>query len=223
MEISPTSTIAAAGAAASQSTTGQASTVISSDFETFLQMLTAQAKYQDPLEPLDSTEYASQLAQFSSVEQQVKTNDLLSSLASQIGSSNMAQFASWIGMEAQTTAPVYFDGSDVAVTPETATAADAAFLVATDRTGKEVSRQQIEVSDTTASWNGTNLDGGRLSEGFYNLSVESRARGEVISSAPVQSYTRITEARLEGGQTVLVLQGGGKVAADQITALREPS
>ena len=58
----------------------QAAAVLSSDFETFLQMLTAQARYQDPLEPIDSSEYASQLAQFSMVEQQVLSNDLLTSL-----------------------------------------------------------------------------------------------------------------------------------------------
>ena len=49
--------------------TGSALSAVTSDFETFLNMLTAQAKDQDPLEPIDSTEYAAQLAQFSMVEQ----------------------------------------------------------------------------------------------------------------------------------------------------------
>ena len=57
------------------------SSVLSSDFETFIRMLTTQAKYQDPLEPIDSSEYAAQLAQFSMVEQQVKSNDILAQLA----------------------------------------------------------------------------------------------------------------------------------------------
>lgn len=52
-------------------------TALSSDFETFLKMLTVQMQNQDPLNPIDSTEYAMQLATFSSVEQQVLTNDLL--------------------------------------------------------------------------------------------------------------------------------------------------
>ena len=58
---------------------------LSSDFETFLQMLTVQARYQDPLEPLSSSDYAAQLAQFSMVEQQVLTNDQLGNLAGLIG------------------------------------------------------------------------------------------------------------------------------------------
>lgn len=45
-----------------------------SDFQTFLQLLTAQMRHQDPLEPLDSTQFVAQLAAFSSVEQQIQTN-----------------------------------------------------------------------------------------------------------------------------------------------------
>ena len=69
----------------------EASTVLSSDFETFLKMLTAQAQYQDPLEPIDSSEYAAQLAQFSMVEQQVLANDRLSELTAQMSIANMTQ------------------------------------------------------------------------------------------------------------------------------------
>ena len=41
----------------------------SSDFETFLKMLTVQMQNQDPLNPVESTDYAVQLATFSGVEQ----------------------------------------------------------------------------------------------------------------------------------------------------------
>ncbi|WP_367648781.1 flagellar hook capping FlgD N-terminal domain-containing protein [Ruegeria arenilitoris] len=60
-------------------------TGLASDFVTFLKMLTIQARNQDPLKPLDASEYASQLAQFSMVEQQVQTNDLLSTLGQALG------------------------------------------------------------------------------------------------------------------------------------------
>ncbi|MEM9127629.1 MAG: flagellar hook capping FlgD N-terminal domain-containing protein, partial [Pseudomonadota bacterium] len=68
-----------------QPTSTPQANALTSDFETFLLMLTAQARNQDPLEPLDSSQYASQLAQFSMVEQQVQTNDLLSSLSNALG------------------------------------------------------------------------------------------------------------------------------------------
>ena len=53
---------------------GTTKPVLSSDFETFLKMLTVQLENQDPLNPVDSADYAVQLATFSGVEQQVQTN-----------------------------------------------------------------------------------------------------------------------------------------------------
>jgi flagellar hook assembly protein FlgD len=59
--------------------TTKASTV-SADFETFLKMLTAQIQNQDPMNPIDSSDYATQLATFSSVEQQVLANSYLENI-----------------------------------------------------------------------------------------------------------------------------------------------
>lgn len=50
------------------------------DYDSFLKLLIAQMKNQDPTNPTDATQYVSQLASFSSVEQQVKTNAKLDSL-----------------------------------------------------------------------------------------------------------------------------------------------
>jgi len=100
MEVSPIAT-----AVAPSYTDASATKEISSDFETFLKMLTVQLENQDPLNPVDSADYAVQLATFSGVEQQVQTNDLLKQLATQLGTGSIAQMASWVGMEARTTAP----------------------------------------------------------------------------------------------------------------------
>ena len=73
--------------AATQNTTSQ----ITSDFDTFLKLLTTQMTNQDPLNPVDSTQFATQLAQFSAVEQQTKTNSLLQGLTSQMALLGMAR------------------------------------------------------------------------------------------------------------------------------------
>ena len=61
--------------------------LIADNLDTFLQLLTTQLKNQDPLEPLDTNEFTSQLVQFSSVEQDVKSNGLLEQL---VGNSAVA-------------------------------------------------------------------------------------------------------------------------------------
>ncbi|WP_454916046.1 flagellar hook assembly protein FlgD [Xanthobacter sediminis] len=57
-----------------------AASATSVDYNTFLQLLVAQLKNQDPTNPMDSTAYLSQLASFSSVEQQISTNSKLGAL-----------------------------------------------------------------------------------------------------------------------------------------------
>lgn len=64
------------------------------DYDTFLKLLVAEMKNQDPTEPMDSTEYISQLASFSNVEQTIQTNARLEDL---LKSSSIAQAGSLIG------------------------------------------------------------------------------------------------------------------------------
>lgn len=203
------------------SAVAQDAPVLSSDFETFLKMLTAQAKYQDPLEPIDSSEYASQLAQFSAVEQQVLSNDLLTALVGQMGTSNMAQLAGWVGMDARSTAPVSFDGSPITLQPNPMSIADSAFLVVRNAAGNEVQRSAIPVSSEPVQWAGVGDNGTPFPVGDYSFEVESFAGGELVLSNPVEAYARIVEARNNrSGQVELILQGGQSVLPGEITALR---
>ncbi|WP_187430691.1 hypothetical protein ROLI_000650 [Roseobacter fucihabitans] len=221
MEISNSQ--AAQNAVRAAAAPAQANAVLSSDFETFLQMLTAQAKYQDPLEPIDSSEYAAQLAQFSMVEQQVLSNDLLQALSGQMGADDIGQMAGWIGMEARTNAPVSFDGSPITIVPKTEAGADQAILVAFNAKGEEVQRQQITTGTQPVDWTGVATDGTTLAAGQYTFKVESRSLGQIVGTNPAESYARINEARRQGDSTVLVLNGGATVATTEITALREPN
>lgn len=202
------------------STSAASTEGLSSDFETFLKMLTAQARYQDPLEPIDSTEYAAQLAQFSMVEQQVQTNDMLTVLTSQIGSSNMASLASWVGMEVRANMPVHFDGSPISIVPGIASTADSAQLVVKNASGQEVQRQTIDLLGETMNWAGVDETGAPFPSGLYSFSVESFKDTEQLSSVQTEVYGQIVEAQIENGSAMLIFEGGASVAVSDVTALR---
>ena len=199
----------------------QTTAALASDFETFLKMLTAQARYQDPLEPIDSSEYAAQLAQFSMVEQQVLSNDLLNSLGDQLGANSIGQMASWIGMEARSTSAAAFAGDPITVLPKIEASADQAFLIAYGADGTEVQRRQIDLDGEAIEWSGVLDDGSVAPEGNYSFKIESRQIGETIGTSSAETYARITEARRVGADTLFVLNSGDTVTASEVSALRE--
>lgn len=206
------------GAQAPQSTTQ--GTLIHSDFQTFLKMLTTQARNQDPLNPMDSSDYAQQLATFSGVEQQVRTNTLLESLALQLGGSGLAQFASWIGMDAKVTAAVPFDGTPLTLYPTPVAGADQTVLVTLDASGREIARSAATVSTDALDWAGTDGAGQPLPNGLYRFRMESYSGGQLIGTSDVASYARIAEVRNGPDGTYVVLDGGSVVATDGIAGLR---
>ena len=174
--------------------------------------MTTQAKYQDPLEPLDSSEYASQLAQFSMVEQQVLSNDLLTALTNQLGSSTMGQMAGWIGMEGRTTGPVLFNGTPITVLPEPPVGAQRIELVIYDSRGVEVDRGALPVSSDPVLW----------ASGLYRFEVEAiGVNGEALEKTSASTYARIVEVQNIGSEARVVFTGGTEVPAASITALRK--
>lgn len=195
---------------------------LSSDFETFLRMLTTQMRNQDPLNPVDSSDFAVQLATFSSVEQQVRTNELLTGLGTQMATLGMGQFPGWIGLEAEVRAPVRFTGDPVAVEAVVDPRADAAELVVTDAHGAEVARTPLPAESGPLLWSGRDAQGQRLPEGRYALSVHSRATGETIATHDAHMRSRVAETRLESGAVRLVLENGQSIAPAEVIGLRPP-
>ena len=215
----PTST--GSGANVSSSSGG---TNLTSDFDTFIKLLTAQAMYQDPLEPMDNTEYASQLAEFSMVEQQVLTNDNLSTVHEQLGLGNMASLTGWVGMEVRAPAPAQFDGTNpVNIAPNPAAAADEVTLIVRNESGNEVNRIVLPVSAEPYDWDGTDFDGDTVAPGAYTFIVESKLEGEVILSETAEVYTDVTETRMQGSDVVLITETGTAILASTVTALRDPN
>ncbi|PCH74970.1 MAG: flagellar basal body rod modification protein [Rhodobacteraceae bacterium] len=196
---------------------------IATDFDTFLKMLTAQAKYQDPLEPIDASTYSSQLAQFSMVEQQVKTNDALAALATQSSISSIGSLASWVGMEARAAAPTYFDGSPVSISANPASVSDRTELVVLDETGNEVQRIKVPVSSEPIEWAGVDDSGDPFEKGLYSFKIDSFQGEDLVLSETAEVYSTISEAQLRNGQVFLILDGGQAISSSAVTGLRNAS
>lgn len=218
--LSPTTPARAATPGATQAPTDAAGTDIDSDFDTFLKMLTAQVRNQDPLNPMDASDFASQLATFSGVEQQVLTNELLRDLGAGNALNGLADHAGWVGMDAKTQGDLAFSGAPLTLHFDRPADAVSFDLVVTNPNGLEVQRRSLAGAASPYIWDGVQPSGGSLPAGTYTVSVEATAASGRVSTLPVSSYARISEVRSGADGTLIVLDDGREVAASAVTALR---
>jgi flagellar basal-body rod modification protein FlgD len=219
-----TTTTATTTAAATQPKTPTAKQNNDKNYDTFLRMMTTQIKNQDPLNPMSADQLAVQLATFSGVEQQTKTNDLLSQLLGQNALGAMGQMVGWVGKEARLAAPAYFDGSTpVTISPNPAATADKAVLVVKDKAGQEVSRTQLPLGSADYQWQGLDSSGNPLPKGVYSLSLESYQKDTLLGASDVEYYGRISEIRSTANGVSVMLPGGVEALTSIITAIRDPA
>jgi flagellar basal-body rod modification protein FlgD len=148
----------------------------SANFDNFLTLLTKQLQYQDPLSPLDTNQFTQQLVEFTSVEQQIQTNQKLDSLLS-VQSDNQAMAAlSFLNnvIEAQSDQVMLQNGS-AAISYDLSSDAKTATLVVTDQNGGTVKTMSVETSAGThdLTWDGTDRNGNKVDDGVYNISVQA--------------------------------------------------
>lgn len=191
-----------------------------SDFDTFLRLLTAQIRNQDPLEPTDATQYTSQLATFSNVEQAVKTNDLLGEMISRLDVQQISGAANWIGMEARHAGPIGHDGGTTEVHTNIQPVADRAELVVYDMSGAEVARHAIDPDGETLRWPAEG-QGATVRNGSYLLEVESWAGDRKLEATAVDHYANVTEVVLGAGGAELVLDGLVRLPATGLQSIRQ--
>ncbi len=179
----------------------------------FLKLLVEQLKNQDPLNPLDGTQFASQLAQFSSVEQltnintNLETNTNTTTLMAQSIGNSLA--TTMIGKEIKASGnTLKFDGTTPVDFGYTlANAAEKATVVIYDANGHEV--ETIQGAGTLAGDNSLKWDGkdGVMPAGNYTFKVKATdAEGKSVTSA---SYTfgNITGVRFTSSGTVFLVDG----------------
>ena len=192
---------------------------LTSDYTTFLRMLTVQMQNQDPLNPMEASDFAVQLATFSNVEQATRTNDLLSALLARGDLSDMGR---WVGMEARVTDGAWFGGDPIVLAPEPVEGATSVTLIVRDASGTIIDSRTLPAEAAEYRWDGTLTSGDSADEGTYRFEIESRRGDEVLGTTPVAAYLRVQEARIEDGTTYLVVGGGMMVDSRSVTGLRQP-
>lgn len=185
-------------------TTGSAvnSQTISEDFDTFLQLLTAQIQNQDPLAPIDSTQFVEQLATFSSLEQQVQTNDTLESIASMIGDLHSVLASEWLGEEVAVASKyVAYEGSPVEFEVNPALSYDQAVLTVTDTQGQTVWQEVLDPNAERHQWSGSVLDQkAGAPDGIYAFQLDLLQGGQRVATSDAEIISKVTNLATEDGQ-----------------------
>ena len=224
MEINPTTTTGAAGtpkAGASETAgSGTAAGAVTGDFQTFLTLLTTQMRNQDPLKPMDSTEFVAQLASFSAVEQQIRSNERLQGILDVLSGGSPAGLAEWIGREVRVAAKADFAGEPVEVAVAPAEGADKAVLVVENDFGNEVARLAVAADATEVSWDGKDAMGATVAQGSYGFTLESYAGDTLIGTSEGKVFRQVQEVRVVDGAPVLVVEGGAQVPLDEVGGIR---
>lgn len=195
-------------------------TGLSSDFETFLKMLTVQMENQDPLNPIQSSDFAVQLATFSGVEQQVRTNELLQSLTSDRTLTGLADMAGWVGQEVLAPVSAAYEGSPVELFIDILPGADQATLTVRDEAGSVVTQIAMPPDTDSFFWDGTDADGAPVAPGKYSFAVDARAGDEFLGSVVPETYATVREVRIEEGSPVLVIGESEVVMVEEVSGIR---
>lgn len=181
------------------------SSSIGEEFNMFLQLLTAQIKNQDPLSPLDSTQFVEQLATFSSLEQQVETNSSLDSIATMIGDLHTIAANEWLGQEVAVSSDyIAYEGQSVEFEIDPALSYDQAVLTVTDTSGEAVWQEELDTSAARYSWNGDQTGTAESApNGVYQFQIDLFQNGQPIARTDAQIVSKVTTLGSENGKLVL--------------------
>ncbi len=190
------------------------------DMEAFLYLLTQQLKYQDPLDPMDTSEYTNQLVQYAQVEQSIQSNEYLETIVAQNVNAMATQAISYMDQTVQALSD-YLPLQDGYAKFSYILGADAASCVVAIRdsagnyvktfTGVEQSAGRHELE-----WDGKDNNGNKLEDGAYVLVVTAvDASGSTIEVQKTV-FGKVTGVAYDGD---VVAVGMGEVAVDMNSVL----
>ena len=184
-------------------------TEIASNFTTFLQLLTTQLQNQDPLSPMDTNQFTQQLVEFASVEQQMKSNDSLTTLVSLEQAAQSTQALALVG------ATVVVDGSATQLTNGKAnwslnvTKPATATVTIKDATGQTAYTSTFGVNPGTQNftWDGHDTNGTLWPDGAYTMTATAADASGQTTAISTQIQARVDSVDLTQTPPLLSING----------------
>ncbi len=196
---------------------------LAADLDSFLLLLTTQLQHQDPLAPLDPTEFTGQLVAFAGVEQQIQTNQHLETLLEAQNASLAAAVVGFIGtiVEADIAQLPLHDGK-AEFTYELSNTANNVIITITDSEGRIVVNRGGERTGGVHEfiWDGKDENGIQQPDGAYNFSVTPLAIEGQLVTKTVTVKAHISGVAINNGVTTLEANGV-MIPLDKVLTIRE--
>lgn len=178
------------------------------DLNKFLNLLVTQLKNQDPLDPMDATEFTSQLVQFASVEQQIYQNSNLEKLLLTAQVSQVSNLSGFLGTTVEGTSDTFnLDNSEATFTYDLQAQATSNTITIADDSGKTVftTGGEFDAGKHTYTWDGLDDLGNQLPDGAYTVTVS--ALDSAGTPVPVKQtvFGLVTSAGADQGQVTLFM------------------
>jgi len=178
----------------------------------FLQLLTTQLQYQDPLQPMDDTAFVAELAQFSQLEQLTNLNQTMTGMGNDLSTLNKNQEANLIGQN------VIAQGGTIPLTGSSAPSlnyslsgnASSVTVSITDASGNLVRKLQMgpQISgNQVASWDGNNNSGAAMPPGNYNFTVSAKDQTGAAVGSTTYTQGTVSGISFNNGTPYLIVNG----------------
>ncbi len=195
----------------------------------FLTMMVAQLKNQDPMNPLDGTDFTAQLAQFSGLEQQVNMNDNLKSLlAVNQASKDEDNIFDYIGKEVVSNGnPISLTGGELASGGNYTLKEPAMVSVMVYNAQGGLVKEMSSGTDLIAAgrqkiaWDGTDGEGSHLADGKYTYKIIARSVSGNYADVSTTERGMVEGVTREGGRSYLLVNGR-KVAPESVATVVTP-
>jgi flagellar basal-body rod modification protein FlgD len=184
--------------------------------EDFLKLMLAQLRNQDPLSPMEGTEFASQLAQFTSLEQLMNLNDSMDTsinanfMLSQSINNTLA--ATLIGKEVKLNGNSFQNNGQDNTTLgyNLSTSASSVTVKIYNESGvlvKTIENAPKNSGDNKLIWDFTDNEGNSVSEGKYTFKVEPKDAESNLMSYSTYVLGKIDGVKFTENGTMLVVNG----------------